>query len=58
MPVERRKMKSMSRVLYAHDWRQLDEWVASVDALADLSDDEIVELERMAALQEEPPSHD
>jgi hypothetical protein len=56
--MERRKMKSMSRVLYAHDWRQLDKWVASVDALADLSDDEIVELERMAALQEEPPSHD
>ena len=32
------------RVVFSHDWQNLDEWVRAVDALADFSDDEIEKL--------------
>jgi hypothetical protein len=38
-------LQHMSRVLYHHDWTDLEDWVRNVDQLADLSDDEIAQLE-------------
>ena len=32
------------RVVFGHDWQDLDEWVRAVNALADFSDDEIEKL--------------
>lgn len=37
-------LEKMSRVLYGHDWRTVDEWAAAIDQLADLSDPEILQL--------------
>ena len=45
------KLQEMTRVLYRHDWTCVDQWVSSLDQLADLSDDEIDELERLGAIQ-------
>jgi hypothetical protein len=38
----------MNRVLCGHHWENPSEWVRSVNELAGLSDDEIVEIERWA----------
>jgi len=46
MPKSNCDLENMNRVLSAHDWTSIEEWVESVHALADLSDDEILELER------------
>jgi hypothetical protein len=40
-------LQEISRVLYRHDWTSVDQWVSKLDQLADLTDDEIVELERL-----------
>ena len=32
------------RVVFGHDWQDLDEWVRAVNALADFSDNEIEKL--------------
>ena len=44
-------LQVMTRVLYRHDWTSVDQWASSLDQLADLSDDEIDELERLGAIQ-------
>ena len=36
--------KDMGRVLYRHDWTDLQEWATALAELGDLSDDEIAEL--------------
>ena len=36
--------KDMGRVLYRHDWTDLQEWATALVELGDLSDDEIAEL--------------
>jgi hypothetical protein len=40
--------ESMSRVLYRHDWDNLDDWVDALNDLADLSDDDIDDVVRIA----------
>ena len=40
--------ESMSRVLYRHNWDSLDDWVDALNDLADLSDDDIDEVVRIA----------
>lgn len=47
MPKLNRNLRDLNRVLSAHEWTSIEEWVDSVNALADLSDDEIIELERL-----------
>lgn len=37
-------LQHMSRVLYHHDWADVQDWARNVDQLADLSDDEIGKL--------------
>ena len=37
-------LRQMSRVLYRHDWRTVEEWATAVDCLADLSEQEIGEI--------------
>ncbi|MBK8908761.1 MAG: hypothetical protein IPM60_12905 [Rhodospirillales bacterium] len=48
-----RTVQDMSRTLYHHQWASLDEWVRSVNALADLDDDEIDDLVRRRTLAPE-----
>jgi hypothetical protein len=38
--------RDLSRVLCAHRWQDIEEWVGAIRVLADLSDDEIVGLQR------------
>jgi len=40
-------LQEISRVVYRHDWTSVDQWASTLDQLADLSDDEIVELEHI-----------
>jgi hypothetical protein len=40
--------ESMSRVLYRHNWDSLDDWVDALNELADLSDDDIDDVVRIA----------
>jgi hypothetical protein len=47
-------LQELSRVIYRHDWTSVDQWVSNLDQLADLTDDEIGELERLGNRQ--PPS--
>lgn len=42
---EMANLQQMSRVLYHHCWNDIDDWVRSIDQLADLSDEEIGQLE-------------
>ncbi len=44
-------LQEISRVLYRHDWTSVDQWVSKLDQLADLTDDEIAELERLGKHQ-------
>ncbi|MGF1639542.1 MAG: hypothetical protein ACFCUO_01185 [Rhodospirillales bacterium] len=37
-------LQRLGRVLCRHDWRNLHEWVAAIDHLADLSEQEIAEM--------------
>jgi hypothetical protein len=41
-------LQNMSRVLHRHDWDTLDDWVHAVDELAELNDDDIENVVRMA----------
>jgi hypothetical protein len=43
------KAKQLNRVLYRHRWNKIEEWVESLDELADLSEDEIADLARLTA---------
>ena len=54
--MEKKKLKDMSRVLYRHQWDRIEDWVQSIDELADLSDHEIVDLERLAIRDCDPTS--
>jgi hypothetical protein len=38
-------LQEISRVVYRHDWTSVDQWVSTLDQLADLTDDEIAEVE-------------
>lgn len=49
MATAQSEIRDMGRVLCAHQWRDLHEWVGAIRALAELSDAEIVEIERRAA---------
>jgi hypothetical protein len=44
-------LQEMTRVLYRHDWTSVDQWANNLDQLADLSDPEIDELERLGTVQ-------
>lgn len=37
-------LKDMSRVLYHHEWTNVDDWARSVAELAELNDDEVQQL--------------
>src|SRR5512143_813910 len=37
-------LQQMSRILYHHDWANVEDWARNVAQLADLSDEEIVQL--------------
>lgn len=43
------KRNKLHRTLYRHDWSTLDEWVATLDELAELDDSEIESLVGLAA---------
>jgi hypothetical protein len=43
-------LQEMSRVLYRHEWTSVDQWASGLEQLADLSDHEIDELERLGAV--------
>jgi hypothetical protein len=38
-------LQKMSRVLYHHDWVNVEDWARNITQLADLTDEEIVQLE-------------
>jgi hypothetical protein len=40
-------LQEISRVVYRHDWTSIDQWVTTLDQLADLTDAEITELPRL-----------
>ncbi len=52
-PNERRpevsNLSEINRVVHRHQWVSLGEWVSTLDQLADLSDSELEELERLGA---------
>ena len=37
-------LQDMNRVLYRHDWQNVEEWVSAINHLADLREEEIGEL--------------
>lgn len=39
-------LQQMSRILYHHNWTNVEDWARNVDQLADLSDDEIGQLQK------------
>lgn len=46
------EMQELSRILYRHDWPSVERWADCLTRLAELSDDEICELERLATAAE------
>lgn len=40
-------LDDIRRVVYRHKWASLEDWVRSLDELADLDDDDIEEVERL-----------
>ncbi len=38
-------LQQMSRILYHHDWVNVEDWARNIAQLADLSDEEIVQLQ-------------
>ncbi len=40
-------LNDIRRVVYRHKWASLEDWVRSLDELADLDDDDIEEVERL-----------
>lgn len=49
-------LQEMTRVLYRHDWTSVHQWARNLDQLAELSDPEIDELERLGANQPRWPA--
>lgn len=41
-------LRQINRVVHRHDWTDLGEWASGIDRLADLSDQELEEIERMS----------
>lgn len=41
-------LRQIHRVVHRHDWVDIGEWVAGIESLADLSDDELEEVERLS----------
>lgn len=41
-------LRQIHRVVHRHDWIDLSEWVNGIDCLADLTDQELEEVERMS----------
>jgi len=37
-------LQDMNRVLYRHDWQNVEEWASAINHLADLSEQEIGEM--------------
>ena len=44
-------LQEISRVVFHHDWTSIDQWVSNLGQLANLTDDEIVEVERLGKCQ-------
>jgi hypothetical protein len=42
-------LEQLNRILYQHKWRTLQDWVTTLDELADLSDEEIEEIQQLHA---------
>jgi hypothetical protein len=42
-------LQQMSRILYRHDWVSVEDWARNIEQLADLTDEEIVQLESCGA---------
>lgn len=40
-------LRQINRVVHRHDWADLDEWVTGIARLADLSDQDLEDIERM-----------
>jgi hypothetical protein len=40
-------LEQLNRILCQHKWRSLEDWVTTLDELADLSDDEIEEIQHL-----------
>ena len=40
-------LHEMSRLLYCHDWDRIEHWATAIGQLADLTDGEINELQRL-----------
>jgi len=40
-------LEQLNRILYQHKWRSLQDWVTTLDELADLSDAEIEEIQQL-----------
>jgi len=49
-------LQQMSRVLYHHCWTDIGDWARNIDQLADLSDDEIGQLECCGAEPDRCPA--
>ena len=41
-------LQTIGRVVYRHSWENLDDWVDALNDLADLNDDDIDEVVRIA----------
>ncbi len=41
------ELEQLNRILCQHKWRSLQDWVTTLDELADLSDDEIDEIQQL-----------
>lgn len=42
-------LQQLSRLLYSHNWDQIEHWATAIDQLADLTDIEIIALQRIGA---------
>ena len=40
-------LEHLNRILYQHKWDSLQDWVTTLDELADLTDDEIEDIQRL-----------
>ena len=50
-------LHQMSRILYHHNWLRVEDWAQNIEQLADLTDEEIRQLEGSAAAAHIPRLH-
>lgn len=50
-------LHQMSRILYHHNWLRVEDWARNIEQLADLTDEEIGQLEGSAASAPIPRLH-